>query len=121
MTFEIRMGSEGILRIDMAGELDNGIVENFRREFSPYVDAATPENPLYNIFRLQKLGKLSPMIRQYLIDLHRDPRFGYSAFINPSRRAKILGQWILKAAKKQNIQFFKDEAEAIVWLQQIID
>jgi len=117
MTFEIKMGPEGILRIKLSGNLDNGIVENFRREYSPYVDASTPENPLYNLFYLQELGRLSFPIRQYLINLSQDPRYGLSAYVKPSRRAKILGQLIQKATQRENVKFFEVETDAIEWLQ----
>ena len=117
MTFEIKMGLEGILRIKLSGNLDNGIVENFRREYSPYVDASTPENPLYNLFYLQELGRLSYPIRQYLINLSQDPRYGLSAYVKPSRRAKILGQLIQKATQRENVKFFEVETDAIEWLQ----
>ena len=117
MSFEIKMGPEGILRIIMAGDLDNGIVENFRREYAPYVNASTPESPLQNLFLLQTLDRLSPVIRKYLIDLNRDSRFGLAAFVKPSRRAKVLGQFILKATGRKNIQFFEEETEALNWLR----
>jgi hypothetical protein len=119
MTHEITMGPDGILRIELSGDLDNGIVENFRREVSPYVDASTSENPLYNLFLLKDLGRLSPEIRRYLIDLNQDTRIGFSAYVKPSRRAKILGQLILKATQRDNIQFFEEEADALEWLNQI--
>jgi len=117
MSYEIKMGPEGILRIKMAGNMDNGIVENFRREYSPYINASTPENPLRNLFFFENLEKISSMIRWYLIELSQDPRFGYSAFIQPSRTAKILGQFILKASQREHIRFFESESEAIAWLQ----
>ena len=117
MTFEIKMGPEGILRIRMDGDLDNGFVENFRREYSPYINASTPENPLQNIFFFQNLEKLSIMLRRYLTDLNQDPRFGFSAFVQPSRRARILGQFILKSTKRDNIRYFKNETEAVAWLK----
>ena len=101
----------------MEGNLDNGIVENFRREYSPYLDASTPENPLQNVFLFQNLGKLSLMLRKYLIELNQDPRFGFSAFVQPSRRARVLGQFIHKATKRDNIRYFNDEAEAVAWLK----
>ena len=117
MTFNIKMGPEGILRIRMDGDLDNGIVENFRREYSPYINASTPANPLQNIFLVQNLGKLSILLRKYLIELNQDPRFGFTAFVQPSRRARILGQFILKATRRDNIRYFNDEAEAVEWLK----
>jgi len=117
MTFEIKMGPDGILRINMSGDLDNGIVENFRREYSPYIIASTPDNPLQNLFFLQNLGQLSPSIRKYLTELNRDSRFGLSAFVNPSRRAKILGQLINKATGRNNIRYFDTENEALGWLK----
>lgn len=117
MSFEIKMGPEGILRIKLSGNLDNGIVETIRREYSPYVDASTQENPLFNMFFLTDLERLSSSIRHYFIELNRDPRYGYSAYVKPSRRAKVLGQLIQKATRREKIQFFDQETEAIQWLQ----
>jgi hypothetical protein len=117
MSFEIKMGPEGILRIILSGNMDNGMVENFRREYSPYINAATPENPLHNLFFMQDLENISSTIRHYLMDLNQDSRYGLSAYVKPSRRAKILGQLILKATQRENIHFFDQESEALEWLQ----
>ncbi len=116
MTFKINMGQDGILRITLSGDMDRVIIENLRRDYAPYVNASTPENPLRNIFTFKNLGKLSSTARQYLTDLNKDPRYGLVAFIEPPRQARVLGRFITKATGRQNIQFFENEKQAVAWI-----
>lgn len=117
MSFKIKMAQDGILRVQLEGDLTQGLIESFKRDYSPYVDAATPEIPLNNIIHMENLGTISYAARQYLTDLLKDERYGMAAFINPPRKARVLGQFIQKASGRQNIQYFSDEKEALSWLK----
>lgn len=117
MAFNIRMAQDGILRVQIEGDLTQGIVESFKREYTPYVEAATPEIPLNNIIFMNNLGILSHSARLYLTDLLKDPRYGLAAFVNPPRKARVLGQFIKKATGRDNIQFFNNENDALSWLK----
>jgi len=117
MAFKINMEQDGILRIYLEGDLTQGNVESFKREHTPYVEASTSEIPLKSILFVDNLGRLSSSARKYLTDLNKDPRYGYAAFVQPSRRAKVLGQFIKKATGRDNIQFFNNEGEALNWMK----
>lgn len=117
MAFRIKMAQDGILRVQLEGDLTQGLIESFKREYAPYIEAATPENPLNNILYMEKMGTITYPARQYLTELLKDKRYGMAAFINPPRKARVLGQFILKASNRQNIQFFSNEKEALSWLK----
>lgn len=117
MAHAIEMGNDGILRLTLTGDLESGFVDNLRDDFSPFVGAATIENPLRAMFFLESLGKLSSSARKYLTEIGADPRVGAVAFIQPPRRARVLGKFIKKAIGKDKIQFFKDEIQAAAWLK----
>ncbi len=116
MPFEIKMGSDGILRIELSGDLDQTILETFRRELTPYVEASTPSKPLKNIVYFKQIGALAPAIRHYLIDLNRDQRLGQTAYIHPPAKARVLGRFILNATGRDHIEYFEQEQEAVKWL-----
>ncbi len=118
MVYQIEMGLDNILRITLSGNLDRTTLGSLKREFIPYVEASTIEKPLKNIVFTQNLQTLSNEARKYFMQLSRDPRYGQTAFINPSPRAKVLGIFINKAVGKQKIHFFNSEDIAIGWLKQ---
>lgn len=117
MTFKINMEQDGILRIHLEGDLNHGNVESFKREHMPYVEASTSDLPLKSILFVQHLGRLSSSARQYLTDLNKDPRYGFAAYVQPSRRARVLGQFITKATGRDNIKYFNNETEALTWMK----
>lgn len=117
MTHNIQMGNDGILRITLFDDLERGVVDTLRRDFEPFIQAATPQNPLKAIFFLESLGKISSDARKYITELNADPRLGLVAFINPPRRARVLGKFILKATGKNNIVYLENEAQALDWFR----
>lgn len=118
MSIDIRMGKDGILRAEYSGDLDSSIVEQIRREFTPYIQASTPESPLKSIVTFSQLGKISFRTRRYMTELNQDSRYGAVAYIHPPRKARVLAQFIQKGSHRENIQFFNSEQEAITWIQQ---
>ena len=117
MPYQVKMGPDGILRIELSGDLDQTILETFRRELTPFVEASTPSKPLRNIITFQEIGSLAPSIRHYLTDLNRDQRFGRTAYIHPPAKARVLGRFILNATGRDNIHYFEQEQQAINWLK----
>lgn len=117
MVHTIQMGYDGILRVTLSGDLERGMVDSLRKDYSPFVMASTPQSPLKTIFFMDSLGKLSSNARSYLTELGADPRIGKVAFVQPPRRAKVLGKFIYKATGRENIQFFETESSAVSWLK----
>jgi len=118
MSVDIRMGKDGILRAEFSGDLDSSIVEQIRREFTPYIEASTPESPLKSIVTFYQLGKISFKTRRYMTELNQDSRYGAVAYIQPPRKARVLAQFIQKGSHRKNIRFFETEQEAIDWIHQ---
>lgn len=118
MSVEIRMGRDGILRVTFSSDLDSSIVEQIRREFTPYIEASTPESPLKSIISFKDIGIISFKTRRYLTELNQDSRFGPAAYLQPPRKARVLSQFIKKGSHRENIRFFEHEREAITWLAQ---
>ncbi|MEJ2759303.1 MAG: STAS/SEC14 domain-containing protein [Anaerolineales bacterium] len=118
MSVDIRMGKDGILRAEFSGDLDSSVVEQIRREFTPYIEASTPESPLKSIVTFYQLGKISFKTRRYMTELNQDSRYGAVAYIQPPRKARVLSQFIQKGSHRKNIQFFETEQEAINWIHQ---
>ena len=117
MAHELNMEDDGILRISLSGDLDKSVIENLRQDYSTYMAASTQENPLNNVIFASQLCKISSSARRFFAELNQDTRYGLVAFIDAPRRARVLSKFILKATKRDNIQFFGDEEEALSWIK----
>lgn len=117
MSFDVRMGRDGILRVTLSGDLDSALTERLRREMTPFVNASTPEQPLKQIVIFQSMDSISPALRKYLTSLHQDLRIGKTAYLHPPRHARVLAQFIHKASGRDSIVPFDQESDALTWLQ----
>ena len=117
MTHELNMADNGILRITISGDLDRSMLEPLRKDYQPFLDASTVENPLNNLMFTENLGKISSAARKYLTDLNKSPKYGLVAFVNAPRRVRVLGKFILKATNRKNLKFFESEEQALEWLK----
>lgn len=117
MPHQLNMGQDGILRTTLAGDLDRSVIDRLREDYQPFLDAATTLNPLNNLLHTPRVGKISSAARRFFTELTGDPRFGLAAIINPPRRVRVLGKFILKATGRQNINFYQSEENALDWLK----
>jgi hypothetical protein len=111
------MGEDGFLRIKLSGDLDGSVIENFRQDYIPFLDASTDENPLNSMVDAHQIGKISSTARKFFTNLNHDPRYGLVALIGAPRAARVLGKFILKATNRDNINFFDNEEDAVIWLK----
>lgn len=120
MAYQIQMGDDGIVRIGFpGGVLEHDEVDDFVREFTVYLDAATPETPLRALIMADRPSKkLSSKTRKALADLNCDPRLGKSATVGMDRYTRVLVGFMLKATGRDNICLFETEEKALVWLQE---
>lgn len=120
MPYRIQMGDDGILRVDFAGgSLERDEVDAFIREFTVYLDAATPEAPLRMLTIANQSGaKLSSKTRKAFADLNSDPRLGKAATVGVDRYTRVLVGFVLKATGRDNIRFFETEEQALAWLRE---
>ena len=114
---DMKMGDDGILRVAFIGDTGKQAAEAFIKALEPFLQAASETKPLCAIMDSTQGGKLSVKGRKLYFDLNRDPRVGRVAVLGSNRYRRVLGQFILKATRRDNIRFFDLEQEAIAWLQ----
>lgn len=119
MPFSVIMGSDGILRTELSGDLVNGIIESLDREYKLFLDASTPGKPLRQMIIFNEIGELSPGFRHYLTELNKDHRLGWTAYVHAPRPVRVMGKFILNASGRENIGIFNHEYEALAWLQSL--
>lgn len=117
MVHSLQMGEDGILRIELDGDLDRASINAFIKDLTPFLNAATENEPVHVINNTSKTKKYSTTARKKLTELNRDLRFGNQAIIGANRAARVLAGFILKATGRENFSFFTSEKEALEWLQ----
>jgi hypothetical protein len=118
MAHEISMGDDGVLRMDLIGDMDREGMEAYINDLAPFLEAATEAEPLLILTDSSRSGKLSSGARKLSVETNRDPRMGKTAVIGESRRYfRVMASFILKATGRDNIRFFDSEEEALTWLK----
>lgn len=118
MTHELKMGSDGIIRLKFIGAIDIDVVEAYVQDLTPYLNAATDTNKLRIILFAGDEGKYSSDARRRFTELNQDSRMGRIAMVGANRFNRVIATIILKATGKENIRFFDTEAEGIAWLNE---
>ena len=116
MTHNIKMGSDGILRVAFIGDVSRADFEAYHRDITPFIEASTPENPLYIILDTHQTGKLSSTVRQGFTQLNRDLRLGHTGIIGASRPIHVFINFLLKATQRNNVEFFDSDENVVEWL-----
>jgi hypothetical protein len=118
MAHEISMGDDGILRMDLIGDMDREDMGAYIEDLTPFLEAATEAEPLLVLTDSSRSGKLSSGARKLSVEINRDPRMGKTAVIGEGRRYfRVMAGFILKATGRDNIRFFDSEEEALTWLK----
>lgn len=117
MAHQLRMGNDGIVRLMFIGDTDRKAVPTLIADFTPYLDQATPEHPLYVLWDDTRGGKAAPEARKFYADLNRDPRIGKVAIFGAQHYGRVLGEFILKFTGRDNIRFFDTQELALSWLK----
>jgi hypothetical protein len=111
------MEDDNILRVVFVGDTGERGAQAFIEALGPFLEATTEAEPLHAILDATQAGKLSAKARKIFFGLNRDSRVGKVAVIGTRRYLQVLGSFILKATRRDNIRFFDSEEQAIVWLK----
>jgi hypothetical protein len=112
------MDADGYLQVRLSGDMEKTDIDAYLKALAPFLQAATSDNPLHIMLDAAEVGMLSSYGRKNLIELNRDIRIGNVAVVRPTRVFRVLGSFIKKATKRDNIRFFLSQAEAKNWLAQ---
>ncbi|TAK12485.1 MAG: hypothetical protein EPO32_08575 [Anaerolineae bacterium] len=118
MAVRLTMPNDGILRAVFEGDMGRAEIDVFRRDYTAFLQAATPARPVHMIAEVSRLGSLSSSARKFLTEINHDRRTGLIAILNPPRPARVLAQFINKATGRNNIQFFNEDQDAVAWIRE---
>ena len=116
MPYEMHIAQDGILRLSFSDNLDESEMISFTKDIHLYLEAATKMNPVHSLMQVGEIGNISINARKRFIELNQDFRFGNLACIGDNRPFRVLAHFMVKAAERTNIQFFTQEDEALLWL-----
>ena len=117
MAYQLQPIALNIVKVEFIKEITDADADRYLEEITPYLDQATPHNPLHLLVYAQNVGKVSGKARQVFTDLNRNPGAGKLAVFGLNRTLKVLAVFMNKASGRQNIRVFDDETEALAWLQ----
>ena len=117
MAYQIKMGTDGILRAAFYGDVDEFDMDGYWRDLRPYLDAATQDAPLHLITDASDARSYSTEARHNFTSINKDPRIGKTAVLGANQITRVLVRFIEKASKRENMHLFDQEQEAIHWLK----
>ena len=117
MPHELSMSGDGILRASLSGEIDRTVIDAFKKELDPFLEAATTDAPAAIIIDAHQAGTLSSYARRTLTSLNEDPRLGKVALLSTSRRFKVFAGFVQKTTSRNNIKLFAQEQPAAQWIK----
>jgi hypothetical protein len=115
MAYTLKKGNDRILRLTYTDDVRVS-QERFLEDFMPFLEASTREQPLLMLTDACRAAKFSAQERALFAELGRDLRLGKNAVLGVGRYARLMANFINKAAGRDNIRFFDSEQEALVWL-----
>ena len=116
MAHQLQLESDGVLRLTFIGDTDHRGAEKLVVDFASFLEQATVDKPLLILWDDTRGGKASAEVRKVYADLNRDPRIGKVAIFGAQRYGRVLGEFVLRLTARDNVRFFKNEAEARAWL-----
>lgn len=116
MAHQLQLEGEHVVRITFIDDTDRRGAEKLAADFGPFLAQATPENPLLILWDDTQGGKASSDARKVYADLNRDPRLGKVAIFGAQRYGRVLGEFVLKLTRRDNVRFFDNEVAARAWL-----
>ena len=115
MAYKMSMRDDGILRITHIGDIGEEETEAYFEDLMSFVKATTEAEPLRILADTSQGGKFCAAYRKTLAGLMH--RLGKVANVGAKRYNRVLGSFLMKAAGRDNVRFFKSEEEALVWLK----
>lgn len=121
---EIKMGNkmqkrpDGLIYSQFIGAVDDAAVAEFQRHVAPFLEDATPANPLHFIADAAEEGSWAFSARRDFTKMFEDKRLGKVAITNASRFTRVVATFLMKATGRDaSVRFFETEASAVEWLK----
>ena len=119
MPHQFTVIEDGLLSSAFLGDVDEETIAEFNEHLAPFLDTATPDNPIHFLADAGQEGRWSGAARRAFTKIFTDdPCLGKVAIINAARFTRVMATFIMKATGRHDVvRFFDNEAEALVWLK----
>jgi hypothetical protein len=120
MAHKLHLNDDGILYAKFIGNFELQDVEAYVKDFYAFFDTVPEEETLHILLDVSEVGKVSSAARRAMVNVLRDPdpRIGKSAMVGSSRYLRVLGGFLLKATRRDDVRFFEVQEEGLTWLQE---
>ncbi len=119
MSHQFIVIEDGLLNSAFIGDVNEESIVEFNERLSPFLDTATPDNPIHFLADASHEGRWSGAARRAFTKMFAtDPRLGKVAIINAARFTRVMATFIIKATGRHDaVRFFDNETEALAWLK----
>jgi hypothetical protein len=111
-----RLGKDNIGYVTIIGEADEKIANGYKEAALTIFDMI--EGTLNVLVDVNKAGKLSPEVRSVIKDMSEHEKLGKVAIFGLHPVSRVIASFVMGAAKKKDMHFFKTKEEAFAWLKE---
>jgi hypothetical protein len=118
MPQQVTLIAANIVKIEFIGDVtDDDALQN-ADQIDQFIANLPADERLHFLVDATRIGKISTRARHVFTERNKNPRVGHTAIFGVNRALKVLGVFIAKASKRDNLHFVNDEAEGLAWLQE---
>lgn len=118
MAQQINLIAENIVKIAFIGDVTDEDAEQNSDQIDQIMVNLPAAEPLHFLVDATRMGKISTKARHEFTERNKNPKVGNTAIYGLNRSLKVLGVFITKASKRDNIHFVNNETEGLAWLQE---
>ena len=116
MTHKIYPLSDNILKTAFIGDVSIEDMDAYLSDVGGVLQKHAHDGPIYLLVDVSQEGHIVFAARQKLIKMTSSEKIANVAIFNGSRSNKVLGDFMMKASNRENLNYFESEVEARNWL-----
>lgn len=117
MAQQVNLIAANIVKIEFIGDVTDEDATQNSDQIDQFMANLSADDSLHFLVDATRMGKISTKARHVFTERNKNPKVGNTAIYGVNRALKVLGVFIAKASKRDNLHFVNDEAEGLMWLQ----
>lgn len=111
----VRLGGDKIIYVEIIGDTDKAKADDMGARIEQILNEHAGEE-ISGIVDISRGGIPTTEAQQVFIKLMSDPRVGKVAFVGTADIPRVFAEFVVKFARRDAVQYFKDIEEAKQWL-----
>lgn len=120
MSYTLTKVSNHILKIVFYNDITDEDALQSSVDIDHLIETTAVVHPIYFIIDAADIGKISAKARQIFAARNKNEQITGTAIYGVTRTIRVLGIFLAKASRRDNIYFFDTEPEAMAWLEEKI-